>query len=68
VLPLLRRTFGEFSPPERASIAGAARQLGPGQAGPGGTGDHHPDDGQDYDAGRAAGALATVTMILGGAR
>jgi hypothetical protein len=69
VAPLLRRTFGEFSAPERASIAAAVRHLpyraGPGQApghgGPGGPGD-------EFDAGRASAALATVDLILGGPR
>jgi hypothetical protein len=62
VAPLLRRTFGEFSAPERSSIGDAVRLLGPagGQARPAAGAD-------DYDAGRAAAALATIDMILGGA-
>jgi Family of unknown function (DUF5682) len=65
VLPLLRRTFAEFSGPERASIGGVVRQLA----------DHGTDAGESraarpdaYDADRAAGALATAALILGGAR
>jgi hypothetical protein len=65
VLPLLRRTFGEFSAPERASIGGAVRQLPGHGAGPG---QNLADRLEEYDADRAAGALATVAMILGGAR
>ena len=65
VLPLLRRTFGEFSAPERASIGGAVRQLPGHGAGPG---QDLADHLEEYDADRAAGALATVAMILGGAR
>jgi hypothetical protein len=65
VLPLLRRTFAEFSAPERASIGGAVRQL-PGHYG--GPGDSPGDQPDEFDAGRAAGALATVALILGSAR
>lgn len=61
VLPLLRRTFGEFTAPERANIAGAVRHLADGAPGRGG-----PDE--PVDAGRAAGALRTVAAILGGGR
>lgn len=61
VLPLLRRTFGEYSAPERASIATAVRNLGSGSAAP-------PDPDEEVDADRAAGALRTVALILGGAR
>jgi hypothetical protein len=67
VLPLLRRTFGEFPAPERAAIGTAAGQLSgspgldAGAAEAGGSAD-------DIDASRAAGALATVALILGGAR
>ena len=71
VLPLLRRTFGEFAEPERASIGRAVRRpLGGGQdRGGGGRGDDGGvDDGADeIDAGRAAGALRTVAMILAAA-
>ena len=38
VLPLLRRTFGGFTAPERANIAAAVRQLADGGPGPGGRG------------------------------
>jgi uncharacterized protein DUF5682 len=65
VAPLLRRVFGEFSAPERASIGTAVRQL------PGGhDGREGPDAvaGGDVDHDRAAAALATVELILGGAR
>jgi Family of unknown function (DUF5682) len=65
VAPLLRRVFGEFSAPERASIGTAVRQLSDGHgsgAGPAGA------DADDFDHGRAAAALATVDLILGGAR
>ena len=70
VLPLLRRTFGEFAQPERSSIGRAARHLS-------GGGGHRsrrrrlaaaPRDGagdaDEIDAERAAGALRTVAMIL----
>ena len=64
VLPLLRRTFGEFSAPERAAIGAAAGQL----SGSGGAGAGDPGAAaDDIDASRAAGALATVALILGGA-
>jgi Family of unknown function (DUF5682) len=62
VLPLLRRTFGEYSAPERANIAASVRQLAGGAPGPAGRGDASPD------ATRAAGALRTVAIILGAAR
>lgn len=58
VLPLLRRTFGEFTKPERAGIGRAVRD-----AAAGGTA-----DGTDLiDEKRAAGAVRTVAAILGGA-
>jgi hypothetical protein len=64
-LPLLRRTFGEFSAPERAAIGSAAGHL----SGSNGAGVGEPDAGpDDIDASRAAGALATVALILGGSR
>jgi hypothetical protein len=69
VLPLLRRTFGEFAAPERSSIDRAVRRLSDGDGhGPGGAGSHSgPGDGADeLDAARAAGALRTVAMILAG--
>jgi hypothetical protein len=62
VLPLLRRTFGEYSPPERANIAAAVRQLAGGAPGPA----RRADD--SLDAARAAGVLRTVAAILGAAR
>ena len=61
VLPLLRRTFGEFAAPERANIAAAVRRLGHGVPDPA-----SPDDA--LDAGQAAAALRTVAAIPGGAR
>ena len=63
-LPLLRRTFGEFSAPERASIgtAVAAMSAGGAPAGP------RPGRDESFDADRAAAALRTVALILGGAR
>jgi hypothetical protein len=65
VLPLLRRTFGEFSAPERAAIGTAAGQLSGYRAA--GARQQRPGAGtDDIDADRAAGALATVALILGG--
>jgi Family of unknown function (DUF5682) len=61
VLPLLRRTFGEFAAPERANIAAAVRRLGHGAPDPA-----PPADAPDAD--QAAAALRTVAAILGGAR
>jgi hypothetical protein len=73
VLPLLRRTFGEFGEGERAGIGRAVRRLrGPSSPAGAGSGDG-PDPGADsggtarVDAARAAGAVATVAAILGGA-
>ena len=66
-LPLLRRTFGEFAEPERASIGRAARRLSDRGHGVGGVASASADDahGADQlDAGRAAGALRTVALIL----
>jgi hypothetical protein len=68
VLPLLRRTFGEFAAPERSSIDRAVRHLSgggrsPGSAGPQGD---RVDGADEIDAARAAGALRTVAMILAG--
>jgi hypothetical protein len=65
VLPLLRRTFGGFTEPERAAIGRAARGLGaPG--GPGGAGGQGARAaGGVVDAARAAGVLRTVAVILG---
>jgi hypothetical protein len=70
VLPLLRRTFGEFSAPERASIGRAVRRLrlggadgGGGTDSDGGAGGRESPDG--VDAARAAGAVRAVASILG---
>ena len=61
VLPALRRTFGEFAPPERRAIAEKAARLDgsgrpPVQA-------VSPDD--DLDAERAATGIRAVAAILG---
>lgn len=71
VLPLLRRTFGEFAAPERSSIGRAARHLsGGGGHRRGGVAAHAARGGgglgeaAEIDAERAAGALRTVAMIL----
>ena len=72
VLPLLRRTFGEFAAPERSSIDRAVRHLRgssgqrPGGAGPHGGRGHDVNDAGQIDASRAAGALRTVALILAG--
>ena len=67
VLPLLRRTFGGFTEPERAAIGRSARAIGPrGRGGAGGRGSHGRTADGAADAGRAAGALRTVALILGG--
>ncbi len=78
VLPLLRRTFGEFTAPERASIGRAVRRLGPGggvpvlaagagrgAGGSGGSGGFG-GSGVGIDSERAAGAVRAVAAILGG--
>jgi hypothetical protein len=57
VLPLLRRTFGAFTPPERANIAQAVQHLGGGPSAA-------PGD-EPADPVRAAGALRAVAAILG---
>ena len=59
LLPLVRRTFGTFSPAERRTLAGRIS-----------AGDDHDLDGvgDDLDPERAAIALATVEMILGDGR
>lgn len=63
VLPLLRRTFGAFAPPERRSVGARVRALGAG------TGAAVSDDGADgadgVDEERAAPAVRTVLTILG---
>jgi hypothetical protein len=69
-LPLLRRTFGEFSAPERASIGTAVAAMPQGHASArprAGAGGRDPGD-EEFDAARAAAALRTVALILGGAR
>jgi hypothetical protein len=78
MLPLLRRTFGDYEAGERAGIGRAVRRLGGtshasdagGAGGTGGTGDS-PADGYagniGIDGDRAAGAVRTVAAILGGA-
>jgi hypothetical protein len=60
VLPLLRRAFGEFSPPERAHIADGVKRLG--------TGVPRASAAEDIDPLRAAGVLRTVASILGAGR
>jgi len=66
VLPALRRTFGEFAPPERRAIGGKAAHL----AGTGhpsaAAGSASADD--DLDSGRAAIAVRAVAAILGASR
>lgn len=62
VLPLLRRTFGGFTAPERANIGRAVAQF-----------DGGPPDGaggaaEPVDGDRAQAVLRTVATILGGAR
>ena len=64
VLPLLRRTFGEFTAPERASIGRAVRSLGGAGASAGSAAVAAGTD--DLDAERARGAVRTVAAILGG--
>jgi Family of unknown function (DUF5682) len=61
VLPALRRTFGEFAPPERRAIGGKAARLdGSGRPPPV---VRSPDD--DLDEARAAQAVRIVAAILG---
>jgi hypothetical protein len=60
VLPLLRRTFGEFSPGERSNIADSLKGLAFGAAST-----RVADEPVDPE--RAAGALRTVAAILAGA-
>ncbi|HMD94841.1 MAG TPA: DUF5682 family protein [Trebonia sp.] len=64
VLPLLRRTFGEFTAPERASIGRAVRSLGGAGFNAGSAAVVAGTD--DLDAERARGAVRTVAAILGG--
>jgi hypothetical protein len=56
VLPLVRRTFGAFSAPERRSIAARVRS---GEAGPA------PTSADELDEERGLAAVATVATILG---
>jgi hypothetical protein len=56
VLPLVRRTFGSFSAPERSAIAAQVRA---GRTGP------SASVGDDVDEDRALAAVATVALILG---
>lgn len=57
VLPLLRRTFGTFTGPERRAMADRLRQPAGGAAG--------VRDVHDVDPARAAAAVATVALLLG---
>ncbi|HYN95939.1 MAG TPA: DUF5682 family protein [Pilimelia sp.] len=57
VLPLLRRTFGEFAAPERRAIGDRVRPLRPGDTGAG------PVD--DLDQERADIVLPTLAALLG---
>ncbi len=61
VLPALRRTFGEFAPPERRAIGQKAALLdgsGRGRVAV-------ADDGEDLDSERAALAARAAALILG---
>jgi hypothetical protein len=57
VLPLLRRTFGTFTDPERRAMAARLRRPSGGPRAPGAV--------RDVDADRAAAAVATVALLLG---
>jgi hypothetical protein len=59
VVPLLRRTFGEFTPSERRQIADSVRHLATG-------GRPRSTAAEAIDPGRAAGVLRTVASILAG--
>ncbi|GAA1435456.1 DUF5682 family protein [Microlunatus lacustris] len=59
LLPLVRRTFGTFSPAERRSLAGRLVARAD---------DAPAADHVDLDEDLARGALATVDLILGGTR
>ncbi|WP_329521442.1 DUF5682 family protein [Spirillospora sp. NBC_01491] len=62
VLPLLRRTFGQYEAAERRAIGERVRHLGSAPA----RGPAAPrDDGEDLDAERAGRAAATALTILG---
>jgi uncharacterized protein DUF5682 len=65
VLPLLRRTFAEYSAPERRAVGERVRHLGTARD----PAAERAGDGVDADTGidvvRAAPAARTVTHILG---
>jgi hypothetical protein len=61
VLPALRRTFGEFAPPERRAIGQKAALLDGSGRGPVVV----ADAGDDLDSERAALAAGAVALILG---
>jgi len=63
VLPALRRTFGEFEPPERRALGDKAARLDGTGAGGGQTSAVSPDE--DLDEDRAAIAVRAVAAILG---
>jgi hypothetical protein len=64
VLPALRRTFGDFAPPERRAIGDKAARLdGSGRAPARPTGSSAQDD--DLDFAHATPAVHTVASILG---
>ncbi|WP_017624506.1 DUF5682 family protein [Nocardiopsis chromatogenes] len=65
VLPLLRRTFGGFSNGERRAIARKVRMIG---AGPRGVSRSSggPEGTEALDLDRAAAAVATAALLLGG--
>jgi hypothetical protein len=58
VLPLLRRTFGEYAPSERQHLADQVRRLGSDAP--------RPAAVETVDPERAAGVLRTVASILAG--
>jgi hypothetical protein len=65
VLPALRRTFGEFAPPERQAIGAKAAKLdGSGRA-PAASAEAGAQAGEDLDEDRAAIAVRAVAAILG---
>ncbi|MGH3177845.1 MAG: DUF5682 family protein, partial [Streptosporangiaceae bacterium] len=61
VLPALRRTFGEFAPPERRAIGQKAALLDGSGRGPVAV----ADAGEDLDSERAALAAGSAALILG---
>jgi hypothetical protein len=65
VLPLLRRTFGQFTGPERAGVGRAVRTLSVRRDG-GGLVRAGGGLGEDFDPERAAAAVRTVALILSG--